>query len=89
MPDNFAVFKTNLESPATNAYLVAPNDSADLPVTTRALMVNADGSVKMEFAKDPSGSFVTIALKAGQTYPFRIRKIYSNGTNATGITALY
>lgn len=90
MPDVFAVFKTNLESPATNAYSVTTSDTADLPITTRALMVNGDGNVRMEFAKDAVGAFVTIALKAGQTYPFRVRKVYTNGTSAAGgIIALY
>jgi hypothetical protein len=89
MADNFRTHETNLESPARNAYLVSPNDSVDLPITTRALMVNNPGDVKVEFARDIEGAAVVLKLAASTVYPFCIRRIWANGTTATQITALY
>ena len=39
MPDPFDSFSAGLESPASHAYAVTPNDAQDLPVSCRALNV--------------------------------------------------
>ena len=52
----------------------------------RAIMVTADGTVKMRLS---GGDDITVTLIAGQIYPFQFSQIYATGTTATGIKALF
>jgi hypothetical protein len=65
---------------------VTPSDSADLTTTTSGLHVNGDGDVKMTLA---SGETVTLALLAGISYPYEVKRVWATDTEATGIHALY
>jgi len=73
--------------PATCVRSVTPSDSADLPDgACRGFHVTAAGNVKFE---DMSGNAVTVPVLASTTYPYCAKRIWSTGTTATGIFALY
>lgn len=75
-----------LESPAAFAFSVSPSDSIDLPNTSRALNVATTGTVRVTTV---GGDIVTITMAAGVPFPVRCRRVWSTGTSATGIVALY
>lgn len=78
--------KLSVLDPAIDAVPVTPNDSADLPNgVCSALMVVTAGNVHIQTA---SGSERTIAVPAG-IIPIQTKRVYSTGTTAASITALY
>lgn len=86
MPDRYASFTPGLESPATHGFSVSPNDSADLPETTRALFVGNDGAVSLVLA---SGASVVLAgVAGGAVLPLRVKRVLATGTTAGAIVGL-
>lgn len=89
MPDDFDAFSTRstgLNSPAENAETITPSDSTDLSYATRAIYVATDGDIRATFL---GGTTVTLSgLRGGAAYPFRLQRILSTGTTATGIIGL-
>lgn len=66
---------------------VTPDDAAIIP-PTRGLYVGVTGDVKVRGAVD--GKFATfVALAAGIGHPIRVDQVWSNGTSALNIIALY
>ena len=86
---------TGLDAPADIGLAVSANDTTDLPNgATRGLYVGTAGNVTVIFAADTtnSGAGTAVALKnlaAGVAHPFRVRRVYSTGTTATDVVALY
>jgi hypothetical protein len=81
--------KSNLRgsNPADGAAAVTPNDSADLSFVARALYVGGAGNIKID---TPNGDTVTLyGATAGSVLPVRANRVYSTGTTATNIVALY
>jgi hypothetical protein len=76
--------KQNSDFPAEDFYPVTPDDNTDLAVNTRAICLAVGGTVKVHKL---DGTPVTLTLPAG-VIPIRVRRIWSAGTTATGITAL-
>lgn len=71
---------------AYDAAAVTPSDSADIK-TTRGIYVGSSGNLKVDMAY---GSTVTFSsVMAGQIYPFQVTRVYSTGTTASAIVALY
>ena len=69
------------------AAAVTPHDTNDLSVPCDALWVGGTGAVKIDTA---GGDTVTIsAVPAGATVPIRCTRVYSTGTTATAIVAMY
>lgn len=73
--------------PAHNAVAVTPNDGADLTDTTRALYVGGAGDVKVDMLG--SGTVTLVGVTAGTVLPIRADRVYSTGTTATSIVALW
>jgi hypothetical protein len=65
---------------------ITPNDSTDLLKITRGVVADSGDVVKMTFV---DGTTDTISLLSGLAYPFQVKRIWSAGTDATGIHALY
>lgn len=63
---------------------ITPNDSTDLAVDCRAVIIAVGGTFK---ATKPNGVDVTTTLPPG-THILPCRRIWSTGTSATGITAI-
>ena len=81
-------FKGNtpgLETPATNAVAITPNDSTDVPIMHRAIYVGVEGDVVIQ---DQSGTQVTFKSVQG-VLPIRPKRVLATGTTATDIIGLY
>lgn len=73
--------------PSGRIVSVTGNDSTDLPGgRCRGFHVNVAGNIKIT---DLSDNDVTLTVLAGIPYPYACRRIWSTGTTATGIFALY
>lgn len=87
MADNFEGQSPGLASPAENGASVTPSDTVDLTTAARALWVGGAGTVKVYTTKGATLTFV--GLSAGTLLPVRVRRVYSTGTTATSILALW
>lgn len=70
--------------PATGAFEVTPNDSADLAKPARSLLIGVAGDLAVVML---NGDEVTLPVQAGYN-PLSVKRIKSTGTTATGIVAL-
>ena len=79
---------TGLNAPYFSAVAVTPSDSADLAkAPTRALYIGVTGDVKVDMMNGETA----VLFKAVPVGPLYIRavRVYSTGTTATNILALY
>jgi hypothetical protein len=76
-----------INGPMENADAVTPSDSTDLTYATRAIYVGVTGDVKVDMAR--RGTVTFKALQAGVVHWIAANRIYSTGTTATNIVALY
>lgn len=79
--------------PVESALEVTPSDTTDLVPpsgdtnkATRALVATTAGTVKVDMA---DGTTATLQIAAGIMMPIAVKRVYSNGTTATGIVAFY
>lgn len=70
----------------SHAAAVTPNDTTPLATPAWAFIVGVSGTVKLTTFY---GDVVTIQANAGSTYRIRTKIIWSAGTTATGIVALW
>ena len=80
MADPFANNLSGLESPATKHFAITPADT-DLPIVTRALYVNASGTLVI---RDSFGIDISYEVVFGQILPFRAVQVRT-GTTASVI----
>lgn len=85
MSDAFENFAGGLESPASHLQAVTPNDTADLPRTSRAVNVSTTGDVRLTTV---DGTTATVHVAAGIAFPVRASRVWATGTTATGIVVL-
>lgn len=77
----------NSDLPADFAAAVTPHDTNALANFARALYVGGTGDVKLT---TPGGSTVTFAgVPAGTILPVRAKVVFSTGTTATSIIAIW
>lgn len=77
-----------LKLQATEAVAVTPADGSDLTTTQALIYIGVGGDVKV----DCSGSGDAIVFKnciAGTVLPVKVDRVYSTGTTATNLVALY
>jgi hypothetical protein len=73
--------------PADNAAAVTPNDSVDLTNVARALYIGTGGDVKITTA---GGDTVTLNdVQGGSILPIRTKRVFSTGTTASNMVAIY
>lgn len=68
-------------------FAITPHDSNDLAYVTRLITINVGGTLTVDVV-NPDGSVtssVALTVPSG-SYPWRISRVYSTGTAATGIT---
>ncbi len=87
MADPFASHADSLGGPARNAVAVTPADGADLATVARGLYIGVAGDVKVDMAG--SGTVTFVAVPAGSVLPFCVKRVYSTGTSATNLVALW
>ena len=74
-----------LATPGVGGAAVTPNDSTDLPLAARFLIIGVAGNVKITTI---DGSVLTLAAPAG-IFPVTAVRVWATGTTATGITAMW
>ena len=87
MTDYWQQLRNEEWGPAQNASAVTPNDSEDLTVVARGLYVGSAGDVKVDMLG--SGTVTFVAVQTGTILPVRAARVYSTGTTATSIIALW
>jgi len=70
-----------------NAATVTPSDSSGLDRTTSALYIGSSGDVKVNL--ENSGEAVIFKAVPVGLLPLRVTKVYSTGTDASSIIALW
>ncbi|MBA96011.1 MAG: hypothetical protein V7763_11360 [Sulfitobacter sp.] len=84
--DNFSDYSSGLSGPICGGFDITPSDADEISQVTRAIMVSQSGDLSVELK---SGDAIVLKnLIPGAVYPFRISKVLSTGTTATGITGL-
>jgi fructose-1,6-bisphosphatase/sedoheptulose 1,7-bisphosphatase-like protein len=87
--DTFQYYYTNPEDPATRAFAISANESANTDHTTRAVYVGVTGNLVVELSDMVSGNTVTFtAVPAGTILPIRVRKMRTSST-ANSVIGLY
>lgn len=87
MTDYWVQLRNEEWGPAQSAAAITPNDSVDLTVATRGIYVGSAGDVKVDMLG--SGTVTFTSLQAGTVLPVRATRVYSTGTDATGLIALW
>lgn len=77
--DDFKGYSPSLQSPATHAVAVTPDDATDLGHLTRALYVGTGGDVRVTLA---DGSAVTFVNMVQGWHPMRVVRVWASGTTA-------
>lgn len=78
MADDFASYRSGLDSPAEYASVVTPNDSADLATDARSLLLTGSGNVRIVTSR---GDEVLIQnVVAPFLLPIRTRKVFATST---------
>ncbi|PEJ58845.1 hypothetical protein CN692_07665 [Bacillus sp. AFS002410] len=76
---------------ATAIHVTTPNDSNDLvhPIhrDSKAIMVGGNGNIKVTMASGTQATFT--GLVADTIYQFSVKRVWSTGTTAMGVIALY
>ena len=88
MADQFSRYATQLDSPASNAASVTPDDDTDLAHATRGLYVGGAGNVAVNMIGTGT-AIVFVAVPAGTLLPIRAARVKSTGTTATSIVAVW
>ncbi|WP_338549492.1 spike base protein, RCAP_Rcc01079 family [Roseovarius phycicola] len=84
--DNFASFDTGLTGPICGGFDITPEDANDLATIPRAIMVAGAGDLNVVLK---TGDTLTLpGLTPGVIYPFRVVRVLSTGTTATGLKGL-
>lgn len=76
----------NLNSVFTGGAAVTPNDGADLARIAKSLYVGGTGAIKVT---TQDGTDLTFAAVAVGFFPVRVKRVWSTGTTATSIIAVY
>jgi len=90
----WAPFARGWHLPYSHAFAIAPSDTDELAEITRAIYVGGVGDVAVILADDTpvgsSGSAVVLkAVPTGTLLEMRVRQVWSTGTTATTLVALY
>jgi len=89
MSDPFDNNREGLESPADNALDIdaEKSDSVDLSITVRGVHVNVGGTIRGILAGDSAEH--DFVVNTGALYPYRFKRVFATGTDATGLVGLY
>lgn len=88
MPDRFSRSLDTADDPPRRGWAVTPNDGTDLADVAVKLYVGGAGAVVATLADMADGTSVTYAnVQAGAELKYRIKRVWSTGTTATGILA--
>jgi hypothetical protein len=86
MADPFATLAGDKDDPGVHCFLVTKSDTEDMPYTCRALLCDADMTVKI--ITHGGQTIENYPLQKGYN-PIRVNRVYSTGTDAGDIFAWY
>lgn len=89
MADAFENHQPGLEAPAAHVALVTPDDSNNLPNAARGLLIGGSGALKVTTVGGETITLPATVIPAGSILPLRVARVWSTGTTATDIHALY
>lgn len=84
--DDYSHASHDLSGPAEHAAVVTPSDSVDLTDVTRALIIGTSGDLKVTM--QGGETLVMPSVPAG-VLPVRVTRVWSTGTVASHITAIW
>lgn len=81
----------NKGMPGASSTAIVPSDAANLATTSRWLWVGTGGNVALLLDEDANdaGSRVLKNVASGTLLPFAVKKVFSTGTNALDLVAIY
>jgi len=85
--DAFSRQRALTNDPYTNAVAVTPHDTNDLTYVTRGVYVGGAGTLKVNM--QDSGTVTFTGVPVGTLLPIRATRVYSTGTTASTILALW
>ena len=87
MIDTYKNMMGGLESPARESWKITPDDTTDLPKTTRSIHVGGSGDISVHIV----GESVPVVFKRVPSgiLPIRVDRVLSTGTTCTDLTALW
>ena len=85
--DAFSRQRSLTNDPLTNALAVTPHDTNDLVYVTRGVYVGGAGTLKVNMQDQGTVTFTGVPV--GTLLPIRATRVYSTGTSATSILALW
>ncbi len=88
MADKYNSFGDGLLASARDAFAITPSDSTDLVDIPKAIYVGAAGSLVCTLVDDTS-SVTFVGVQAGSILPIRAKRVFSTGTTAASLLALY
>jgi hypothetical protein len=86
MADKFANRNAALDSPASGAFAITPDDETDLATITRGIYVGTSGDLAVIMLDDTSVTLVDIV--AGVVHPLRVKRVLEAST-ADDIVGFY
>lgn len=78
----------NASDPANGAAVITPNDSTDLPIYTRGIYVGVGGHITVDLT-DTGTNIQFLSVPQGTILPVQAKRVYSTGTTATNLVALF
>lgn len=84
--DSFINNAIGLSSPGTDYEPVTPSDANELARVTRGIIIGTEGVIR---ALTAEGNDRTSKILPAGWHPLRVKKIFSSGTTADEITAVY
>lgn len=87
--DPFYNYPNWMGTPARNGAAVTPSDSADLDAYAKAVYVGASGDVTVTLTNMADGTFIKFSNHPVGYMPVQVKRVWSTGTTATLILALY
>jgi hypothetical protein len=76
------------DSPASDGAVVTPNDSTDLPYTSK-LYIGGTGNLRVTLRDQADGDSVTLSAVPVGFLPLLVKRVWATSTTATNIVALY
>jgi len=87
MADDFSNAAAGLDSPGNFVKAITGDDSNDLAKVARGLYVGTTGDVKITSAGGTTE--IIPSVPAGAILPIRVKRLFSTGTTAGGIIAIW
>lgn len=86
MADPFELYEPGMDAPFSRAAAVTPNDSTDLPTSSRSLWIGLAGNLSVITVGGDQVDFPNVTVG---WFPGRIRRVRSTGTTAADIVAVW